>query len=136
MKRKLFQGRLTRWGIAIAILASAIAPTSLKAQTPPQPNCSNPATTIEINFCTRFAYEEADRQLNEIYQYVIANLSRSSREKLIDAQLRWIQFRDKNCIFEVDRNQGGSGYNGFLNSCLERMTRQRIAELQEYTRSW
>jgi uncharacterized protein YecT (DUF1311 family) len=36
------------------------------------------------------------------------------------------------CEFEVYQNQGSTGYQGFLNQCLERMTKQRAGELEKY----
>ncbi|NJK74016.1 MAG: DUF1311 domain-containing protein [Microcoleus sp. SU_5_6] len=42
--------------------------------------------------------------------------------------------RDKSCEAEVEGNRGGTGYSGFLNECLERKTKQRTAELENYLR--
>ncbi|WP_265579697.1 hypothetical protein [Plectonema radiosum] len=33
---------------------------------------------------------------------------------------------------EVYRNRGGSGYGGFLNNCLQRMTKEGTAQLERY----
>ena len=46
--------------------------------------------------------------------------------------LGWIKVRDKTCEFEVYQNRGGTGYRGFLNECLDRMTKVRTAELENY----
>jgi uncharacterized protein YecT (DUF1311 family) len=63
---------------------------------------------------------------------VTSKLSREERSLLTEAQQGWIKLRDKNCEFEVYRSRGGTGYQGFLNECLERMTKQRTGELEKY----
>jgi len=97
-----------------------------------QLNCDNPGSNVEYKECARRAYEQADRQLNQVYQQLRSKLSSAERKQLTDAELAWIQFRDKNCSFEVYPSRGGTGYGGFLSSCLERMTRERTADLERY----
>lgn len=96
-----------------------------------QSNCQG-STNIEIQRCLRLNYEAADRRLNEVYKQVTSRLSREERSLLSEAQQGWIKLRDKNCEFEVYRSRGGTGYRGFLNECLERMTKQRTGELEKY----
>ncbi|MCU0545561.1 MAG: lysozyme inhibitor LprI family protein [Oscillatoriaceae cyanobacterium Prado104] len=105
-----------------------VTPNSI-AQQPS--NCTG-STNIEIQRCLRLNYEAADKRLNEVYKQVTANLSREERSLLTEAQQGWIKLRDKNCEFEVYRSRGGTGYRGFLNECLERMTKQRTGELEKY----
>lgn len=97
-----------------------------------QLNCNNAKSNVEIKECIRLRYEAADRQLNQVYQELILKLSSEERSLLVEAQRGWIQLRDKNCEFEVYRSRRGTGYRGFLNECLERMTKQRTAELDNY----
>ena len=99
-----------------------------------QPNCNNPQTDIEIKECIRLRYEAADRRLNEVYKQLIAKLSREERSLLAESQKGWIQLKENNCDFEVYGSRRGTGYRGFLNECLERMTQQRTAELEKYLR--
>ncbi|PSB50755.1 hypothetical protein C7B67_13280, partial [filamentous cyanobacterium Phorm 6] len=47
-------------------------------------------------------------------------------------QLGWIKLRDNNCEFETYRSRRGTGYRGFLNECLDRMTKARTTELENY----
>jgi len=69
-------------------------------------------------------YQEADRLLNIAYQQLLNSLSATRREKLIDAQLAWIDFRDGNCGFENNLVAGGR------NICLIRMSEIRTQELR------
>jgi uncharacterized protein YecT (DUF1311 family) len=96
------------------------------------PNCDNASSNVEYKECQHRAYAAADRKLNQVYQQTIARLSGTEKQKLINAQLAWIKFRDSNCDFEVYGSRGGSGYSGFLSVCLERMTDTRIKELADW----
>jgi len=99
-----------------------------------QRNCSNPQSNVEYKECARLRYEAADRRLNDVYKQLVAKLNRKQRSVLYQEQIKWIKSRDKNCELEVYGNRGGSGYRGFLNECLERKTKQRTAELENYLR--
>lgn len=99
-----------------------------------QPNCSNPQSNVEYKECARLRYQAADRRLNDVYRQLVAKLNRQQRSVLYQEQIKWIKSRDKNCESEVYDNRGGTGYQGFLNECLERKTRQRTAELENYLR--
>lgn len=99
-----------------------------------QRNCSNPQSNVEYKECTQLRYEAADKRLNQVYQQLLPKLNRKERSVLYQEQIKWIKSRDKNCELEVYDNRGGSGYRGFLNECLERKTKQRTAELENYLR--
>jgi uncharacterized protein YecT (DUF1311 family) len=99
-----------------------------------QRNCSNPQSNVEYKECARLRYEAADKRLNQVYQQLLPKLNRKQRSVLYQEQIKWIKSRDKNCELEVYDNRGGSGYQGFLNECLERKTKQRTAELDNYLR--
>jgi uncharacterized protein YecT (DUF1311 family) len=99
-----------------------------------QRNCSNPQSNVEYKECARLRYEAADKRLNQVYQQLLPKLSRRERSVLYQEQIKWIKSREKNCELEVYDNRGGTGYQGFLNECLERKTKQRTAELENYLR--
>ncbi len=100
-----------------------------------QRNCSNPQqSNVEYKECMQLRYEAADKRLNQVYQQLLPKLNRKQRSVLYQEQLKWIKSRDKSCESEVYDNRGGSGYQGFLNECLERKTKQRTAELENYLR--
>lgn len=133
MKIKTIRIDWKKWGIAIAIisvLGNAIAP--IKSRAEQDLNCENPMTTAEITNCILQQYEESDRRLNEVYQQLMSVLSYDERERLIDKQLEWIAYRDETCEEEVGRVRGGTAYSSYLTACLDRVTRQRTAELEEY----
>jgi len=118
-------------------LIAVLATTSVFAQSGRFPiaqqiNCDRPQGDVEVRACIRFRYETSDKRLNEVYKQLVAKLSGEERSLLVEAQLGWIKLRDNNCEFETYRSRGGTGHSGFLNECLDRMTKARTAELEKY----
>jgi uncharacterized protein YecT (DUF1311 family) len=91
---------------------------------------SDNMSNAEYQVCLHNSYQVANRQLHQVYKKLIAKVSGNERKELIEAQRTWVKFRDSNCSFEVYGSRGGTGYSGFLSQCLERMTRQRTADLE------
>ncbi|MGL5061997.1 MAG: lysozyme inhibitor LprI family protein [Microcoleus sp.] len=122
--------------LSIALIIT-LAATSVFAQIPhsgvaQQINCDRPQGDVQVRACIRLRYEASDKKLNEVYKKLVAALGGEEKALLVDAQLGWIKLRDKTCEFEVFRNRGGTGYSGFLNECLDRMTKQRTSQLEKY----
>ena len=118
--------------LSIALL-TVLATTSVFAQSPSFPiaqqlNCDRPQGDVQVRACIRLRYEASDKRLNEVYKQLIAKLSSEERSLLAEAQLGWIKLRDNNCEFETYRSRSGTGHSGFLNECLDRMTKARTAE--------
>ncbi|MEG3908786.1 lysozyme inhibitor LprI family protein [Microcoleus sp. w2-18bC1] len=136
MKIELRKSRWPFWSIA---LLANFGTTSVSAQSPSFPiaqqiNCDRPQGDAQVRTCIRLKYEASDQRLNEVYKQLMSQLSEEERSLLSEAQLGWIQLRDKTCEFEVYKSRGGSGYGGFLTECLDRMTKQRTAELEQYVK--
>ena len=134
MKIELRKGRSLFWPIA---LLAIFGTTSVSAQSPSFPiaqqiNCDRPQGDAQVRTCIRLRYEASDKRMNEVYKKLISSLSDEEQSIITEAQLGWIQLRDKTCEFEVYKNRGGSGYGGFLNECLDRVTQQRTSELEQY----
>jgi uncharacterized protein YecT (DUF1311 family) len=125
--------------VAIAPLSILVISTSITAQQVIAQrqtiNCSKATTTPELKFCSQQSYQAADRKLNQIYQQVTSSLESEPKQLLITGQQSWIKFRDNNCNFEVYNSRGGTGYEIFRNGCLERLTKQRTKDLQDYLSS-
>lgn len=131
--------------VAIALL-SILASPSLALATPQEVNpdfggrfaiaqklnCSTAESTVELKYCSQQSYKAADKQLNQIYQQVISTTRGQQKQLLIAAQQAWVNFRDNTCNFETFLSRDGTGYEIFRNGCLERVTKQRTKELQNY----
>jgi uncharacterized protein YecT (DUF1311 family) len=120
--------------VAIAPLSILVISPSSIAQTRTI-NCSKATATPEVKFCSQQSYQAADKKLNQVYQEVTSSLSSEPKQLLISGQQSWIKFRDNNCNFEVYNSRGGTGYEIFRNGCLERLTKQRTKDLQDYLSS-
>jgi uncharacterized protein YecT (DUF1311 family) len=130
MKFRVFYLSSIPWSMVL-ILGSLVAALPSVAE-PIQIDCVHPTSNIEYKECARRDYLKADATLNRVYKQIISRLSGEEKQHLIDAELAWITYRDKNCDFEVYRSRGGTGYSGFLSNCLERMTKARMVELQNW----
>jgi uncharacterized protein YecT (DUF1311 family) len=120
--------------VAIAPLSILVISTPSIAQRQTI-NCSKAITTPELKFCSQQSYQAADKKLNQVYQQVTSSLESEPKQLLITGQQSWIKFRDNNCNFEVYSSRGGTGYEIFRNGCLERLTKQRTKDLQNYLSS-
>lgn len=94
--------------------------------------CDNATTQQQINACTQQKAQAADRQLNQTYKRLVAKLNQQQRSTLDQAQLAWIKFKDATCAYEKSRFAGGSIAPSVYSMCLERVTRQRTVDLENY----
>ncbi|MEC4986219.1 MAG: lysozyme inhibitor LprI family protein [Oscillatoria sp. PMC 1068.18] len=96
-------------------------------------NCADAQTQQQINNCAATEAQTADEKLNQLYQQLQAELKGSSQEKhLISAQQKWLQFRDADCEYARKQYEGGTFEPAAYSFCLNRLTNQRITDLQEY----
>jgi uncharacterized protein YecT (DUF1311 family) len=96
------------------------------------PNCENPRNQIEINMCVKIRLDKAEREMNNLLDLKIQQLTNPSSERLISAQEAWIPFREKSCVYESGGSKGGSGWAMRYNSCMAIMAEKRTRELQIY----
>ncbi|MCT7957969.1 lysozyme inhibitor LprI family protein [Laspinema palackyanum] len=100
----------------------------------PRLNCNNPRSQSEMNACAGERWQASDRELNEIYQAVIPELSNTRRQQLVTAQRAWITFRDSECTFYSSFAEGGTMQPMLRSGCLADLTDIRTFELYQY--SW
>ncbi len=96
--------------------------------------CENASSTPIINRCSYLEARATDKALNIIYQQVKNELTGQQRQKLIDAELAWIKYRDASCdIFLATDERGVRIYYRVSTSlywnCITQVTKQRIALL-------
>jgi len=76
--------------------------------------CATPNSTIEINACAQQKFAAADQRLNAAYRAVLKQLDTyrengpGTKKALIDAQRKWVAFRDADCKARAALYQGGS----------------------------
>ncbi|PLS68190.1 MAG: hypothetical protein CV045_09310 [Cyanobacteria bacterium M5B4] len=101
-----------------------------------KPNCKDIASLNQrdLNFCAAADAKLADAKLNQVYRQLRAKHKENPSEEnaLISAQLAWIKFRDQNCKFAEVRFEQGSIAPLIFHKCIERVTNQRVEELERY----
>ncbi len=83
----------------------------------------------------RQAHEEfvqADKKLNQVYRQLLPKLQKAEKDRLVEAQLLWIKYRDANAEARAEANQGGSLYPLIYDGSRRRTTEARTQELQEW----
>lgn len=114
------------------------SPSPPIAQRPDRPDssladCEGAQTQAELTACANAQAEAADDRLNEVYQQVRDRIQGTAEDALlVDAQLAWIEFRDRECDFVVRSYEGGSIAALIYSSCVARVTEQRTEELRNY----
>ncbi len=105
----------------------------LKAQDEPVVDCQNPTTQMAMNVCAGRAAKQSDRQLNIAYKKVQQQYRQDDRDrrinKLTDAQLAWIKYRDTTCDWKASKFSGGSIAPMIYSNCIDQLTQQRTQEL-------
>ncbi len=89
---------------------------------------------LEMNECAAARYAQADAQLNAVWPGIKGYMDGlGAGAALLDAQRKWLAYRDATCTSEIAPFGGGSIQPLVWYTCLERMTRVRMAELQALT---
>ena len=125
--------------IALLVVAFSTLVSGSFAQ---EPNCKNPQSQQEMNYCAYQDYGAADRALNKEYQRAIAFAKQidsvlpeylyGAEEALRKAQRAWIPFRDAACEAEGFIARGGTMEPLLVSNCLAFLTRQRTEALTNY----
>lgn len=91
-------------------------------------------TQAQLNECAAAALKAADDELNKVYRSMQDRLKNDPATKtlLIDAQRKWLSFRDSECSFTAVRSAGGSMHAMEVNGCLTDLARTRVIALQNH----
>ena len=93
-------------------------------------------TQLEMNECAEAEFQQADTALNAAWGPAKSFMDGLGQgEVLLDAQRKWIAFRDAACSAEIAPYSGGSIRPLIWYSCLSRLTRVRTQDLTTF-RSW
>jgi uncharacterized protein YecT (DUF1311 family) len=117
-----------------ALLAMAI---DARAQDCPKDDFSPICTDMRADA----QFEKADRQLNLVYQSLLRQISKPAEQyldypalktKFIEAQRKWLAFRDAECEAWFVVNEAGTGRNADQLQCLIDRTNDRTKQLEEW----
>jgi uncharacterized protein YecT (DUF1311 family) len=93
-------------------------------------DCSKATTQSELTLCAQEEFSAADKQLNALYQKVIAACNTKERATLIKAQSTWLLYRDQHSEMMRSINAGGSIAAMTAFNAKTLTTQSRIKELQ------
>ncbi|MEM8806468.1 MAG: lysozyme inhibitor LprI family protein [Cyanobacteria bacterium P01_G01_bin.38] len=98
---------------------------------PQKQDCGLAETQQAMNQCAQQNYQQSDEALNAAYNSLKDSLDEVAADNLVTAEKAWLEFRDGNCDFERNQFEGGSIAPLIYASCLEQLTDERLAELQQ-----
>ncbi|QSI30314.1 DUF1311 domain-containing protein [Variovorax sp. RKNM96] len=122
--------RVAAWG---AVATVALLAGSAQAATYDEPvDCNPNGNQQQMNDCALLDFRAADAVLNIRYGEVMKTLSPQMRVALRNEQRAWLKGRDPACKRASRAYEGGSMWPLVFNSCLEKSTRKRTAELDRW----
>lgn len=89
-------------------------------------------TTAGMCNCTYAALEKWDKKLNVVYKQLTSKLNSETKNKLVDAQKQWVNFKEKE-IELINATYGSAGGTMWLVVKAEKflaITRDRTVELE------
>jgi uncharacterized protein YecT (DUF1311 family) len=102
----------------------------------PALDCENAMTQAAMTECAGRDYEAADKALNAAWQAAAGKARTSSAQefdRLLDAQRKWLKYRDAQCLAENGSGEsGGSMWPMLQSSCLAGLAQERTARLRSY----
>lgn len=126
---------------ALAIVVVLPAGRAAAQDDPPEPavDCKKAISTPEIALCADRDYQTADRRLNLAYRAVAASIEKTDvppearvewHKALVDAQRRWVAFRDAECDLTGYEWYGGTGRQAAMTTCMTALTDERTKALR------
>ncbi|MCT7952582.1 DUF1311 domain-containing protein [Ancylothrix sp. C2] len=106
----------------LVILPVALYPNPVKAE-----QCDG--STAEMVACGQRLFNKADARLNAVWQ----SLPKNKQNTLRDAQLKWIEYKERKCKAEASAIAEGGTMKPLIElGCLIGETEKRTAELEAF----
>ena len=115
---------------ALALAALALPLFLFAAPAAAKDVCDNAADQNTMNRCAEDAFDRADKTLNKVYADTMKGLDDHGRDLLKKSERAWIAFRDAECTYQNEANEGGSIYPMVDAGCRTTLTKDRIKQLQ------
>ncbi|MGV8920560.1 MAG: lysozyme inhibitor LprI family protein [Pseudomonas sp.] len=92
------------------------------------------ANQASMNACAGNQLKALDADLNKQYQAQMSYLKNpAQKQALKNAQLKWIVFRDADCLYQVGKPEdSGSIWPLLQAQCQAALTKQRVEQLKAY----
>ena len=89
-------------------------------------------TQLEMNDCAAAEFQRFDAELNAVWPLAKSRADAfGAGAQLLDAQRKWIDFRDAACTAEISPYAGGSIRPLVWYNCLTRLTQARTFDLRQ-----
>lgn len=106
----------------------------------PAVDCVHAMTQTDMNVCSYQSYQAADRTLNKSWEAAAAIAKDQDRqgssgnfERLLDAQRKWLAYRDAECLAQNGpREESGTIWPLLQNTCMQELTETRTKLLRDY----
>lgn len=117
----------------IFLLATVVVALPCAAQTADDPCFEKAQTQAQLNACAADSLKRADNELNRLFKQMTDRLAndKKARQLLVEAQRKWIGFRDAECSFQVMRSAGGSIQPMRQRMCQAAITQSRVVDFQK-----
>ena len=102
-----------------------------------QAACGELSSYTRLAGCFQGVLEESDALLNKEYAELINYLTGTNRKNLIDAQRKWVKFREADCLFSEPRKTDDDYLASASRAiCLAERTIERLEHLEKYNAPW
>ena len=95
-------------------------------------DCENAMTTIDMQECAQQEYQIADKRLNVAYKKLMESLDETAKVKLVNAQKKWIGFRDSEAEFIADIFRDGTAQGLLYSNAKTELTQHRTKVLEQH----
>lgn len=130
--------------VMLQVLMIACVPSSLCATQTDELgiDCKKAVSTSAITLCAADALEAADKRLNVAYRAATAAIVKTGvppdaqhkwLKALVEAQRRWISYRDAECELTGFEWYGGTGRSWAMVTCARELTEARTKALERHT---
>ena len=110
----------------------AFAESKYETMRQKQNSCGELSSYRLLDGCYSDLLDESDALLNKEYSELIGYLKGVNKANLVDAQRKWIKFRDADCLFSDPREEDGSIASANKSACLADRTIERLNHLEQY----
>ncbi len=100
-------------------------------------DCNNAITQKDMNFCSKKDYEQAQAELNAVYQKASEHFpDKDTDTRFEESHKAWLNYRDLHCDYAADQYKGGSIRPLIYFACLETLTKERTWHIVNLFPEW
>jgi len=119
--------------LACAVMATAASAADAKMKTSAEyDRCMKKAySDSDMEDCDLAETARLDKSLNDVYRALLKTYDANTRNFLLDAERKWVAFRDAECDYQYQTMEGGTMAKLLYGNCELRLTQQRLQDLRD-----